>query len=80
MNGPMKRRKGEAVKLYCEHCAWSTEISMAATEHSHVFTCEHCDTPMYWHRCPTCGLGYAGAAEPSCPSCDDASLDDIRFD
>jgi hypothetical protein len=66
------KKKGEVVTLYCERCTW--------TEQSVVVPCSHCAEPLYWHRCTTCGLCYAGASTPKCSICDDDSLDDVTFD
>lgn len=77
---PQKRKKGEAVKLHCSRCNWSTDVAMADTSSSQVFACAHCDAPIYWHACESCGLCYAGVEKPSCPVCDDTSLDDVSFD
>ena len=75
----VKRKKGEAVTLHCERCNWGTELAMAATEVSTVVACAHCGGSLYWHRCEQCGMGYLGSAEPACPSCDDASLDELEL-
>ncbi len=72
--------KGEAVKLHCARCTWSTEIPMADTDASQVIPCVHCAALLYWHRCATCALCYAGSEAPSCPVCDDLGLDDVSFD
>jgi len=77
---PERRKKGEAVKLYCARCTWSTDVAMADTATSTAVPCVHCAAMLYWHRCPTCSLCYAGAEAPSCPVCDDASLEDVGFD
>lgn len=76
----MARKKGEVVTLYCEGCTWSSELPMAATEQSVTIPCAHCGKPLHWHRCAQCGLGYVGAAEPSCPICSDSTLDEVSFD
>jgi hypothetical protein len=77
----VRRKKGESVTLYCTHCTWSTELSLAETEHSVVVTCSHCGASIYWHACASCGLKYAGEQAPRCPVCDaDGSLEDITFD
>jgi hypothetical protein len=76
----VKRKKGEVVTLYCDSCRWSTELPLARTEESIVIECAHCRAPLYWHRCPSCELCYAGTSVPKCPSCDDDSLDDVSFD
>ena len=76
----MAKKKGEVVTLYCERCTWSTELPLSQTEHSVVVPCSHCETPLYWHRCESCGLCYAGGQVPKCTICDDDSLDDVTFD
>lgn len=75
----MKRKKGECVTLHCERCSWGTELPMDATAHSTTVPCAHCGEALYWHCCERCGLGYLGQATPACPSCDDASLDQIEI-
>jgi hypothetical protein len=65
----MARRKAESVTLYCTHCTWGSELPLAETEESQVITCSHCGKPIYWHRCETCGLCYAGTEIPRCPIC-----------
>ncbi len=74
-----KRKKGEYVTLHCARCNWGTELPMNETEESTVLRCAHCAELIYWHRCPQCGLCYAGSATPCCPSCDDPSLDDVEL-
>jgi hypothetical protein len=74
------KKKGEVATLYCESCSWSTELPLASTRDSVVVPCAHCGAPLYWHRCGSCGLCYAGGSEPRCPICDDDSLDDLAFD
>jgi len=74
----VKKRKGESVTLHCERCGWGTELPMADTEHSTVVPCTHCQAPLHWHCCDTCGLCYLGAETPRCPSCDDPSLDELE--
>lgn len=77
----MAKKKGEVVTLYCEHCTWSTELALARTEESLCVPCSHCHEPLYWHRCPSCELCYAGGQEPNCPICnEDDSLEEITFD
>jgi hypothetical protein len=72
-----RRRKGEAVTLYCTQCTWGSELSMAETEASRVVVCAHCGKPIYWHRCESCGLCYVGNEKPNCPACDDVTLDNL---
>jgi hypothetical protein len=74
------KKKGEVTTLYCESCRWSTELPLSSTQDSVVVPCAHCSAPLYWHRCGSCGLCYAGGSQPSCPICDDDSLDDLPFD
>lgn len=64
--------------LHCVRCNWGTELAMASTNASTVVPCAHCGEPLYWHCCAGCGLCYLGTATPSCPSCDDASLDELE--
>jgi primosomal protein N' len=73
----VKKRKGEAITLYCSACSWSTDLPMAQAAESAVVPCAHCGQALYWHACARCGLRYAGTAEPTCPICDDASLDQL---
>jgi hypothetical protein len=75
----VKRKKGECVTLHCERCSWGTELPMAATTESTVVPCAHCGEPLHWHRCTSCGLCYLGSSTPACPSCDDASLDELEL-
>jgi hypothetical protein len=71
----MGKKKGESTTLYCTHCTWGTELSMAETESSRIVPCAHCGKPIYWHCCETCGLCYVGAQTPHCPICNDPELE-----
>jgi hypothetical protein len=74
----VKRKNGECVTLHCERCGWGTELPMQQTEQSTTVPCAHCAALLHWHRCAECGLCYLGAPAPSCPSCDDPSLDELE--
>lgn len=76
--GPTCHDDGDAIRLRCERCRGSTQVVMPNPPRSRVFECEHCEASLYWHHCPTCGLGYVGEAQAHCAVCD-ADDEEISF-